>query len=77
MLQVRLKVAVVGTGISGLAAAWMLSQRHEVTVYEQADRIGARATIVLDDDGAAQLRDMRSGEQRPLELGRLIEELHG
>ena len=38
---------------------------------KQADRIGARAAIVLDDDGAAQLRDMASGEQRPIELGRV------
>ncbi|MCS4093948.1 putative NAD/FAD-binding protein [Rhizobium sp. BK176] len=30
----RLKIAVVGSGISGLPAAWLLSQRREVTVFE-------------------------------------------
>ena len=44
---IRLKVAVVGTGISGLSAAWLLSQRHDVTVYEQAERIGGHSNTVI------------------------------
>jgi predicted NAD/FAD-binding protein len=43
----RLKVAVIGTGISGLAAAWLLGRRHDVTVYEQADRLGGHTNTVL------------------------------
>jgi predicted NAD/FAD-binding protein len=34
------KIAVVGSGISGLSAAWLLSQGHEVTLYEAAPRLG-------------------------------------
>lgn len=35
------KIAVVGSGPSGLAAAYMLNKRgHNVTVYERADRAG-------------------------------------
>jgi predicted NAD/FAD-binding protein len=41
-----LRIAVVGTGISGMAAAWLLSGRHEVTVYERADRIGGHSNTV-------------------------------
>jgi hypothetical protein len=44
--QVPLRIAVVGTGISGLAAAWLLSQRHNVTVYEQEPRTGGHSNTV-------------------------------
>ena len=36
----ELKIAVIGTGIAGMSAAWLLSQAHRVTVYEQDGRIG-------------------------------------
>ena len=44
--DIRLKVAIVGTGISGLSAAWLLSRRHKVTVYERADRIGGHSNTI-------------------------------
>lgn len=47
----RLKIAIVGTGISGLSAAWLLNQRHEVTVYERADRIGGHSNTILASVG--------------------------
>ncbi|MGN6571377.1 MAG: NAD(P)/FAD-dependent oxidoreductase, partial [Pseudolabrys sp.] len=42
----RLKIGVIGTGISGLSAAWLLSQRHDVTVYERASRPGGHSNTV-------------------------------
>jgi predicted NAD/FAD-binding protein len=41
-----LKIAVIGTGISGLSAAWLLSRRHDVTVYERATRTGGHSNTV-------------------------------
>jgi predicted NAD/FAD-binding protein len=52
---VRLKVAVVGTGISGLSAAWLLSEDHDVTVYERSERIGGHSNTVIASVGGHQI----------------------
>jgi uncharacterized protein len=47
------KLAIVGTGISGLASAHRLHRIHDITVFEAADRIGGHANTVridLDDE---------------------------
>lgn len=40
------RVAVVGSGISGLSAAWLLSQSMEVVLYEADGRIGGHSNTV-------------------------------
>jgi predicted NAD/FAD-binding protein len=46
------RIAIVGTGISGLGSAYLLNPDHEVTVYEKAPRIGGHSrTVNLDYDG--------------------------
>jgi predicted NAD/FAD-binding protein len=47
-----MKIAVIGSGISGLGAAWLLDRHHEVTLYEAGDRFGGHTnTVTLDDEG--------------------------
>lgn len=41
-----MKVAVVGSGIAALSSAWLLAQRHQVTIYEKADRLGGHSNTV-------------------------------
>lgn len=59
-----MRVAVVGTGISGLGAAYALARTHEVEVFEREPRAGGHAnTIVLDRPGGGRL---------PLDTGFLV-----
>jgi histidyl-tRNA synthetase len=60
---------------AGLHAELDLGERSLKGQMRHADRLGARAAIVIADDGSAQLRDMASGEQRELDLARAVEEL--
>lgn len=44
-----MKIAVVGGGIAGLAAAWLLSRRHDVTLFERHAQPGFVAHSVAVD----------------------------
>jgi predicted NAD/FAD-binding protein len=48
-----MKIAIVGTGISGLVAARLLHREHELVVYEASSRLGGHSNTVrvdLDDE---------------------------
>lgn len=47
------RIAIIGSGIAGLTAAWRLSLAHDVTLLEAASRPGGHAhTVTVDIDGA-------------------------
>jgi len=59
-----MKIAIIGSGISGLTAAYLLNRSHEITVFEKADRIGghtATVDITLPD-----------GEQQAIDTGFIV-----
>ena len=41
------KIAVIGSGISGLAAAWALSKKYHVTVFETNNYLGGHANTAV------------------------------
>src|SRR5689334_7595752 len=45
----RQSIAIIGAGISGMSAAWLLSQAHDVTVYEKNLRLGGHSNTVTVD----------------------------
>lgn len=40
MNEPRQRIAVIGAGVSGLTAAWLLSEQHDVQLFEAADYAG-------------------------------------
>ena len=41
-----MKIAVVGSGISGLSAAYYLSKKHQVDLFEKNDHFGGHAHTI-------------------------------
>ncbi|MET0089383.1 MAG: FAD-dependent oxidoreductase [Candidatus Thiodiazotropha sp.] len=47
-----MKIAAIGSGISGLSAAWLLNKEHAVTLYEAADYLGGHThSVEVELDG--------------------------
>ena len=46
----RKKIAIVGSGISGMTSAYHLNKDYDVTIYEAADYIGGHTNTIEVDD---------------------------
>jgi len=61
-----LNIAVVGSGISGLSAAWLLCRKHAVTLYEKETWLGGHSNtidVAVCDEGATT---------RPVDTGFIV-----
>jgi predicted NAD/FAD-binding protein len=64
-----MRIAIVGSGISGLVAAHLLHGRHEVVVYEAEDRIGGHThTVEVRVDGD----DETEGARHAIDTGFIV-----
>ncbi|HEU4736651.1 MAG TPA: FAD-dependent oxidoreductase [Solirubrobacterales bacterium] len=53
-----MKIAIVGTGISGLVAAHLLHREHEIVVYEAGDRVGGHShTVEVESEAGSHWID--------------------
>ena len=46
-----MRIAIVGSGIAGMGAAWALHREHDITLYEKEPRLGGHShTVDIDYD---------------------------
>jgi histidyl-tRNA synthetase len=62
---------------AGASTEMDLAGRSLKSQLKHADRIGARHVLIVEAGGGAQLRDMQSGDQRPVDLTRAVEAVLG
>ena len=51
MSEKPLKIAVVGSGVAGLTAAYLLNKKHDVTLIEKEDRVGGHTRTLTLSNG--------------------------
>lgn len=59
----KLRIAVIGSGISGLVAAYLLQQKHQVTLLEKNKVIGGHTRTLLIEE---------KGERIPVDTGFIV-----
>lgn len=58
------KIAVVGGGVAGIVAAWLLSKQHDVTIFEKNNYLGGHThTIEVQEE---------SGQVLPVDTGFIV-----
>jgi len=56
-----MKIAVIGSGISGISAAFNLQGLHRVTLFEEQDRLGGHTNTVITKDIDRTIRYIDTG----------------
>lgn len=67
-----MKIAIIGSGISGLGAAYILNKNHEITVYEKNEYIGGHSRTVFVDVPDGPEGSNSSGGKVPVDTGFIV-----
>lgn len=59
-----MRIAIIGGGVSGLVAAYLLSRQHQVELFEREPRAGGHANTVVTHD--------HTGREVPLDVGFIV-----
>ncbi|MBP7370626.1 MAG: FAD-dependent oxidoreductase [Arenimonas sp.] len=75
-----MKIAIIGSGIAGISAAWALSEKHDIVLFERDTRLGGHThTHDITMDGQSYRIDsgfiVHNPENYPL-FSRFLNELH-
>ena len=70
-----MRIGIIGAGAAGLTASWLLSENHDVTLYEKQDRLGGHAHTVFHDGLALDVGFLVHNEPNYPLLVRLFREL--
>lgn len=54
-IQANKRIAVIGAGVAGIVASYLLQDRHHVTLFEKEPRLGGHTNTVLVDSSAGQI----------------------
>jgi len=68
----KMHVAIVGSGAAGLAAAWLLSQKHRVTLLEKDDRLGGHAHTATIDTSLSNGHATTAGQCIKVDTGFIV-----
>jgi predicted NAD/FAD-binding protein len=60
-----MKIAIIGSGIAGNSAGWLLNQHHEITIYEQSGHIGGHCNTV-------DVPSRYGGPATPIDIGFIV-----
>ena len=59
--KLAMRIAIIGSGVSGLVAALLLNERHDVTIFEARAQVGGHVSTIDVTDEEARLHSIDMG----------------
>ena len=59
------RIAVVGSGVAGISAAWLLREHNDVRLFERNDYFGGHTHTIIVDEGDGARMPVSSSTTNP------------